>query len=124
VKVVRTISPLQIILDNGYGLQDCGSKMKTSIITAACVMALFAGSLTPAQAADNTSLAVAADAVIARPACLVATIVGSALFVVCLPAAIPSKSVKKVAETLVVAPAKATFTRPLGELSSLDASGE
>jgi hypothetical protein len=96
--------------------------MKTSITTALCVIALLAGSMAPAQATeDNSSLAVAVDAVIARPACFVATIVGSALFVVSLPVAIPSKSVKKVAEVLVVTPAKATFTRPLGELSSLDA---
>ena len=95
--------------------------MKTSITTAICVMALLVGFVTPTQGADNSSLAVAADAVIARPFCFVATIVGSALFVVALPIAIPSKSVKKVADTLVVAPAKATFTRPLGELSSLDA---
>ena len=97
--------------------------MKTTITTALCVMALLAGSLTPAQAVeDGTSLAVTVDALVARPACLVATIVGSALFVVSLPAAIPSKSVNKAAHALVVTPGKATFTRPLGELSSLDAS--
>jgi hypothetical protein len=113
--------PRNLIVDNGSGLQDCESKMKTTITAALCAVALLAGSIMPAQAEDNSSLAVAADVVIARPACLVATIVGSALFLVCLPVAIPSKSVKKVADTLVVAPAKATFTRPLGELSSLDA---
>ena len=95
--------------------------MKTTITTVVCALALLAGSLTPAQAEDGSSLAITADALLARPACFVATVIGSALFVVTLPVAIPAKSVKKVANTLVVTPAKATFTRPLGELSSLDA---
>ena len=95
--------------------------MKTTMTTVVCVLALIAGSMTPAQADDGSSLAVTADVLLARPACLVATVIGSALFVVSLPVAIPSKSVKKVANTLVVTPGKATFTRPLGELSSLDA---
>ena len=110
-------------MDNGSGLLDGEGKMKTTITTALCVMALLAASVTPAQATrDGSSLAVTADVLLARPACLVATIIGSALFVVSLPASIPSKSVKKTAHTLVVTPAKATFTRPLGELSSLDAN--
>ena len=60
-----------------------------------------------------------ADALVVRPACLVATVVGSAVFVVALPAAAISKSVKKTADTLVVKPAKATFTRPLGDMEAL-----
>ncbi|MGO8927757.1 MAG: hypothetical protein ACLQU3_12805 [Limisphaerales bacterium] len=44
------------------------------------------------------------------------TIVGSVLFVVSLPVAAPSRSIERVAHTLVVAPAKDTFTRPLGDL--------
>jgi hypothetical protein len=61
----------------------------------------------------------AADAIVVRPACLVATIVGSAVFVVALPAAAISGSVKKAANTLVVKPANATFTRPLGDMEAL-----
>jgi hypothetical protein len=96
--------------------------MKTTITTVLCVIALLMGSVPQVQAAeDNSPLAVAVDAVVARPACFVATIVGSALFVISLPAAIPSKSVKKACDALVVTPAKATFTRPLGDMSSLDA---
>ena len=96
--------------------------MKTTIASAVCVLALTVGSVTPAHALeDNGPLAVAVDAVLARPACFAATIVGSALFVISLPAAIPSKSVKKAADTLVGFPAKATFKRPLGDFSSMDA---
>jgi hypothetical protein len=46
------------------------------------------------------------------------TIIGSALFVVSLPVAIPAQSVEKVAHTLVVTPAEDTFTRPLGDFDS------
>jgi hypothetical protein len=61
----------------------------------------------------------AADALVVRPACLVATVVGSAVFVIALPWAAASKSVKKTADTLVVKPAWATFTRPLGDMDAL-----
>jgi len=36
-----------------------------------------------------------------------------------LPLALVSKSVKKTANTLVVKPAQATFTRPLGDMDAL-----
>ena len=61
----------------------------------------------------------AADALVIRPACFVATVLGSAVFVVALPAAAISKSVKKTANTLVVKPANATFTRPMGDMDAL-----
>jgi hypothetical protein len=56
---------------------------------------------------------------VGRPACFVATVVGSAIFVVALPFAAMSKSTKKTADALVVKPAKATFSRPLGEFEEL-----
>jgi hypothetical protein len=61
----------------------------------------------------------AADALVVRPACLVATVVGSAVFVVALPWAAASKSIKKTANSLVLKPANATFTRPLGDMEAL-----
>ena len=74
-----------------------------------------------AAAAEKTPgpLAVAADAVVVRPLCLASTIVGSALFVVALPVAAASKSVKPTAEALVAKPAAATFKRPLGDLDAM-----
>lgn len=63
---------------------------------------------------------VAVDAVFVRPCCLVATALGSVLFVVSLPFALPSKSVRRAAHSLVISPAKSTFTRPLGDLMFLD----
>jgi hypothetical protein len=61
--------------------------------------------------------AVAADAVIMRPALFATTVAGSAIFVVALPIAAISGSIKSTARALVVAPGKATFTRPLGDFS-------
>jgi hypothetical protein len=92
--------------------------MKSKIgIAVVCVLALLLSTSTPAfasQDSDATSLVI--DAAVARPFTFALTVVGSALFVVSLPVAIPSGSVGKAAKTLVVAPAKDTFTRPLGDL--------
>jgi len=55
------------------------------------------------------------DLVITRPFGLVATVVGTAAFVVALPFTIPSGSVKETADALVKRPIIYTFDRPLGE---------
>ena len=96
--------------------------MRAKLLTTICVLAVGLGSATSSSASDVESnpLEVAADAIVVRPACLVATVVGSAAFVVALPAALFSKSVKKTADALVVKPAKATFTRPLGDMEALN----
>ncbi len=95
--------------------------MKTRLITALSVVALLLCTAMPSVASDSDEgpLAVMADVTVVRPACLVATAVGSALFVVALPWAALSKSVKSTAKTLVVKPARATFTRPVGDMESL-----
>ncbi len=94
--------------------------MRAKFLTAICVLAVTFCCVTPSPAADDTGpLAAAADAIVVRPTCLVATVVGSAVFVVALPWAAASKSIKKTANTLVVKPAAATFTRPLGDVASL-----
>ncbi len=49
----------------------------------------------------------------------VATVVGSAVFVLAWPWAAASHNVKKTADTLVVKPANATFSRPLGDMTAL-----
>ena len=94
--------------------------MKSKLITAICVLAIGLGSVASSRASENSGpLTVATDAVVIRPACLLATVLGSAIFVVSLPVAAISKSVKKTADTLVAKPAKATFTRPLGDMDAL-----
>ena len=56
-----------------------------------------------------------ADALIVRPLGIVATILGAGLFVISLPFSALGQNVKEAGQKLVVAPAKFTFTRPLGE---------
>jgi hypothetical protein len=68
---------------------------------------------------DYTPGAVTVDAVIVRPLCLVATAVGTGLFVVTLPIAAVAKSVDKSAKALVGLPGHHTFVRRLGNLSGL-----
>ena len=97
--------------------------MKTNLI--ACVLALLLAGTSQSFASDHRPAAnagaVVIDTVLARPACLVATIVGSAFFVISLPVAVTSKSVHRTAEALVVKPAEATFKRPLGDFEDLTA---
>lgn len=91
--------------------------MKAKLVVTLCVLAMIWGSATPASA--DQGAAIIADVAIVRPVCFIATVVGSAFFVISLPLAATSRSVNRAARALVVAPAKATFTRPLGDLDSL-----
>ena len=92
--------------------------MKKMVIAAFTVLAIILTSV-PALADDGASVATAmvADVVIARPAGILAIVLGTAVFVVALPFAALSRSIEPVAETLVVAPFKFTFTRPVGDFS-------
>jgi len=94
--------------------------MKTKLITALCALAMLSMSVNTASAASGDDLKVAADVLVVRPICLTATVVGSGLFVLALPIAAISRSVKKTAHVLVVVPARATFTRHLGDMEALE----
>jgi hypothetical protein len=90
--------------------------MKTKALTILCAATTVLATATPAFAGcEPEPEAVAADAVFMRPALFVTTVAGGAIFVVALPIAAISRSIKSTANALVVAPAKATFTRPLGD---------
>ena len=93
--------------------------MKTKLLTALCALTVLCAA-TPVHAEEDRTLGAIADVGLVRPGCLVATVAGSALFVLALPFAAMSGSVKRTAHTLVVYPAKATFTRPVGDYSSLE----
>jgi len=93
--------------------------MKAKLLTSVCVAAILLGGATPSFADDGDPLVIIADVVAVRPGCFVATAIGSAFFVVSFPFALLSKSVKRTADTLVVKPAQATFTRPLGDMEAL-----
>jgi hypothetical protein len=91
--------------------------MKTKLpITVLCILALVFGTASPVFATQDTgATSVAVDVVAARPVSFAMTVIGSVLFVVSLPVSVTSHSVGKAAHTLVSAPAKDTFKRPLGD---------
>jgi hypothetical protein len=93
------------------------ASMKIKLVTAICVLALGVFGSTPCSATDELDMM--ADVVLVRPFCLLATVVGSAFFVVSLPIAAASRSVDRSARMFVVRPARATFTRPLGDIEAL-----
>jgi hypothetical protein len=94
--------------------------MKTKILTVVCVIVIGLCSVNSGHASGGDPLEVVGDLAIVRPGCFVATVIGSAVFIVALPIAMTSGSVKETADTLVVQPAQATFTRPLGDFSTLN----
>jgi hypothetical protein len=71
-----------------------------------------------ARTEDVSAESIIADGLLLRPGGLVATILGTAVFVVTLPFSIPTKSVDKAAQKLIVDPARYTFVRPLGQIES------
>jgi hypothetical protein len=90
------------------------------IFTFTFVVLLMGVSTAPVRAFDDNSFeAAAADVLVVRPASFIATVLGTAIFVVSLPIAAISGSVDDTAEALVFTPGRATFTRPVGELSTL-----
>ncbi len=98
--------------------------MKRKVIAVACALALGLTGTSQAFAGGSSYYAdpedIVVDVVLVRPICFVATILGSALFVVSLPVAATSKSVHATGEALVAKPAWATFTRPIGDMDFSD----
>jgi hypothetical protein len=93
--------------------------MKTKLLTVGCIIVIGLCSVNAGHASEGDSLEVVGDVALVRPGCFVATVIGSAVFIVALPIAVTSGSVKETADILVVRPAKATFTRPIGDFSTL-----
>jgi hypothetical protein len=93
--------------------------MKIKLLTAIITFTLLS-SATPTYAYQDRSLDVVFDAALVRPSCVIVTAAGSVLFVAILPFAAISGSVKSTGHTLVEVPAKAAFTRPIGDFSSIE----
>lgn len=93
--------------------------MKTKLMTIVVICLISLGGVTTSQARGD-ALMVTGDVIVARPVCFLATLVGSVIFVISLPIAATSGSIHETADTLVMQPAAATFTRPLGDFSSLE----
>jgi hypothetical protein len=94
--------------------------MKRKLLTVLCVSVMTLGSVNTSRASDEKAINAIADVTVVRPGCFLATVIGSVFFVVALPFAAASGSVKETAHTLVVQPAQATFTRPIGDFTSLE----
>ena len=93
--------------------------MKTKVLLILCATLMGMGNISVSRAEDNAIPAIT-DVVLVRPGCFLATLLGSAVFVVALPIAAMSSSIRSTANTLVVTPAQATFTRPIGDFSTLE----
>lgn len=95
-----------------------------AIVTLTSTLALSAGvSADPMQDSQRlayredrpSAAAMAVDAVAIRPLGVVATVLGTGLFVVSLPFSAIGGNTEEAAQTLIGEPAKVTFKRPLGE---------
>ena len=62
-----------------------------------------------------SAAAMSADLLLIRPLSLVATVVGTAVFVVSLPFSLLGQNTEDAAQQLVVRPGEYTFVRPLGD---------
>jgi hypothetical protein len=101
------------------------SRMQSGVALLMAVLFFCATSLVHAAAdsymartEDVSAEEIIADGLLLRPGGLVAIVVGTAVFVVTLPFSIPTKSVDKAAQKLIVDPARYTFVRPLGLIDS------
>ena len=103
----------------GCSVATKGKSMNKKLLTVLCVCLMSLGGVNTSRASDDNAVAAIADVTIVRPGCFLATVIGSAFFVIALPFAAASGSVKATANTLVVQPAQATFTRPVGDFTSL-----
>lgn len=88
------------------------------VLSMALVMALprfaFAASSSVVVEEKPGALAMTGDLVIARPALLAVTVVGTAVYLVSLPFSLLGGNAGEAAEELVVNPARNTFIRCLG----------
>ncbi|HEX4938552.1 MAG TPA: hypothetical protein VFX11_07750 [Candidatus Kapabacteria bacterium] len=93
-------------------------KQNLKSATLALAMAAFAGApaLSNAEIVTErpTGLEMTANAVLVRPLTLVATVVGTVVYVVSLPFSALGGNAGEAGQTLVVTPFKATFVRCLG----------
>ena len=91
-------------------------KLSKLMMVFSLALVLMAPQIGYSQAVDEdpSAVAMAGDLIIARPLLLVATVLGTGLYVVSLPFSLAGGNAAEAGETLVVGPAKATFVRCLG----------
>jgi len=101
------------------------SRMQAGVALLMTALFLWATSLVHAaedaytpRSDDVSAEAIVADGLLLRPGGAIAILLGTAVFVITLPFSIPTKSVEKAAQKLVVDPVRYTFVRPLGQIES------
>ena len=100
----------------------CTLRRQSLIFFLLAAVLLFTWAASPALAKekqyitgeDRNAVSMMFDLVLLRPLGLVATVVGTAFFVVSLPFSALGGNTGEAAKKLVVEPAKYTFSRPLG----------
>ncbi|HEY9544575.1 MAG TPA: hypothetical protein VIR56_01130 [Solimonas sp.] len=95
------------------------SRLHSFTIAAVLAMTIGTAQAQVTQDVDSSpsAVAMAADLLIVRPLGLVATVLGTGLFVLQLPLSlVQGEAPLDPARKLVVAPAQFTFSRPLGDL--------
>jgi hypothetical protein len=93
---------------------------KIIVLLTLCFLCLSSAA---AFAQIDDGLITVGDLAVSRPVGIVVTVVGSALFVVSLPFALTSGSVRQTADVLVGQPFRFTFTRPLGDFKEYRSYG-
>ncbi len=88
------------------------------LLLCASLTGLFAAEAAAGTEEEPSAELMAADLLLARPLGVVATALGTAIFVVSLPFSAAGGNVDQAAKTLVVGPARETFVRCLGCRSS------
>lgn len=89
----------------------------------AVIMAVSAGqaaAVDPEADRVPTASEVFIDAALVRPLGVVTLVAGAAVWVVSLPFTLPSGSVGKSTEALIVTPFKHTFKRPVGQFATCE----
>lgn len=93
------------------------SALAAALLAASTAAAAQAEPYVPDGVAEPSAGAMAFDLIVVRPVSLVATILGSGLFVLQLPlSAVQGKPPLEPAKKLVMEPARYTFDRPLGHM--------
>lgn len=99
-----------------------GTVKKKSLVFLIAAVLLFTWAASPVLAKekqsitgeDRNAVSMMFDLVILRPLGLAATVIGTAFFIVSLPVSVLGGNTGEAAKKLVAAPAKYTFSRPLG----------
>lgn len=97
-------------------MQSITDQLSQLVVLLALTLTLMLPQMAYSQTIDEdpTALAMVGDLVVARPILVVATVAGTALYLVSLPLSLMGGNAKAAGNTLVVGPAKATFMRCLG----------